>query len=324
METDWIIHTKLYDNLKKEKSLDIAKLNNIIDKLIEQSFDNDLNELIMNEKIEILLEKPKICKFFEIIEFNEQKIKSIRNKFIAIKKERREFYFSDLYKSKNGELYDFYKNMKYDFIKKECSSCDRNLQHSCVDAAVFGHLGCLIYMHKNRYSWDENTCLNAAINGHLECLKYMHENGCRWDKTTCSGAAQYGHLECLKYAHENGCPWNKQTCISATGSYSSTCYTKKGRLECLKYAHENGCHWDKDVCSNAAQYGELECLKYAHENGCHWNENTCSNAAKYGHLECLKYAHENNCPWNANVCRLAAQNGHLECLKYARDNRCPE
>ncbi|ATZ81176.1 hypothetical protein BMW23_1133 [Bodo saltans virus] len=53
MLTDWIIHTKLYDNLKIEKSLDNAKLNNIIEKVIEFPFSDKLNDLIINEKIEI-------------------------------------------------------------------------------------------------------------------------------------------------------------------------------------------------------------------------------------------------------------------------------
>ncbi|ATZ81267.1 hypothetical protein BMW23_1224 [Bodo saltans virus] len=59
MLTDWIIYTKLYDNLKKEKSLDNAKLNNIIEKVINFPFKDCLNDLIIDEKIEILFENPK-------------------------------------------------------------------------------------------------------------------------------------------------------------------------------------------------------------------------------------------------------------------------
>ncbi|ATZ81210.1 hypothetical protein BMW23_1167 [Bodo saltans virus] len=88
MLTDWIIYTKLYDNLKIEKSLDNAKLNNIIEKVMNFPFKDCLNDLIIDEKIEILFENPKICIIFESIEFNEEKIVSICNKFInlAIKK----------------------------------------------------------------------------------------------------------------------------------------------------------------------------------------------------------------------------------------------
>ncbi|ATZ80151.1 ankyrin repeat domain-containing protein [Bodo saltans virus] len=310
METDWIIHTQLYDNLKKEKTLDVEKLNDIINKLIERPFSNDLNELIMNDNVEILFRDPKICEFFELVEFNDEKIKRLFNKFIdfAIKKTRNKFTFCDSYKNENGELYNFYKNMSLKTCFNNHDKCD-----GCY-AAINGHLECLKYAHENGCPWDSNTCLQAAGNGHLECLKYAHENGCPWNMLTCEYAAKYGHLECLKYLHENGCPWNILTCAYAA---------QNGHLECLKYAHENGCPWNEYTCLNAAGNGHLECFKYAHENGCHWNEYTCLNAARNGHLECLKYAYENGCPWDKYTCSRAAGNGHLECFKYAHENGCP-
>ena len=54
-----------------------------------------------------------------------------------------------------------------------------------------------------RHSFDEYACNNAAKYGHLEVLKYLHENGC-----PCTEAARNGKLNCLKYLHENGCPWS--------------------------------------------------------------------------------------------------------------------
>ncbi|ATZ80155.1 ankyrin repeat domain-containing protein [Bodo saltans virus] len=310
METDWIIHTQLYDNLKKEKKLDVEKLNNIINKLIDCPFSNDLNKLIMNDNVEILFRNPKICEFFELVEFNDEKIKNISDKFadFAIKKTENQFVFDDFYKNDNGELHNFYKNMllKACFDKNDkCKNCD--------DAAQNGHLECLKYAHENGCSWDLFTSSVAARNGHLECLKYAHENGCSWNLFTCENAAQNGHLECLKYAHENDCPWDEWTCAYAA---------KNGQFKCLKYLHENGCPWDERTCYYAAENGHLECLKYAHENGCPWDEDTCSSAAQNGQLECLKYAHENGCPWNMQTCAKAAQNGHLECLKYAHKNGC--
>ncbi|ATZ81203.1 ankyrin repeat domain-containing protein [Bodo saltans virus] len=226
MLTDWIIHTKLYDNLKKEKSLDNVKLNNIIEKVIEFPFKDCLNDLIIDEKIEILFENPKICIIFESIEFNEKKIVSIRNKFINLAI-RNKFEFDDSYKNDNGKLYDFYKHMLSISCLKTKYKCK-----DCIDATENGHLECLKYAHENGCIWDEWTCACAARKGHLECLKYAHENGCPWDVMTCASAAQKGHLECLKYAHENGCPWNSYTCFRAA---------LNGNLECLKYAHENGC-----------------------------------------------------------------------------------
>ena len=227
MLTDWIIHTKLYDNLKKEKSLDNAKLNNIIEKVINFPFNCCLNDLIIDEKIEILFENPKVCMIFESIEFNEDKIASIRDKFIdfAIKKD---FEFSDSYKNENGEMYNFYENMRKITCFERKYKCK-----NCEIAARDGHLGCLKYLHENGCYWDFLTCASAAANGHLKCLKYAHENGCLWFCATTLSAASNGHLECLRYAHENGCPWNLDACLVAAEKY--------GQLECLKYARENGC-----------------------------------------------------------------------------------
>ncbi|ATZ80098.1 ankyrin repeat domain-containing protein [Bodo saltans virus] len=223
MLTDWIIHTKLYDNLKKEKSLDNAKLNNIIEKVINFPFNGCLNDLIIDEKIEILFENPKVCMIFESIEFNEDKIASIRDKFINLAI-RNKFEFDDSYKNENGELYDFYENM----LKITCFGKCKD----CTNAAFKGHLECLKYAHENGCSLDFLTCASAAANGHLKCLKYAHENGCLWFCGTTLSAASNGHLECLRYAHENGCPWSNSL-------YS---FAKKyGQLECLKYARENGC-----------------------------------------------------------------------------------
>ncbi|ATZ80083.1 ankyrin repeat/DNA polymerase domain-containing protein [Bodo saltans virus] len=278
MLTDWIIYTKLYDNLKKDKSLDNKKLNNIIEKVIEFSFKDCLNDLIIDEKIEILFENPKICIIFESIELNEDKIASIRNKFINLAI-RNKFEFDDSYKNENGELYDFYENM----LKITCFGKCKD----CANAASKGHLECLKYLHENGCPLNWTTCAYAAKNGYLECLKYAHENGCPWGLCTCLYAAVNGHLECLKYLHENRCPWDSDTCSRAA---------LNGHLECLKYARENGCPWDEYTCSNAALRGQLECLKYAHENGCPWDEYTCLYAAENGHLECLKYARENGCP----------------------------
>ena len=186
MLTDWIIYTKLYDNLKKDKSLDNEKLNNIIEKVIKFPFKDCLNDLIIDEKIEILFENPKICIVFESIELNENKIASIRDKFINFAM-RNNFEFNDSYKNENDKLYDFYENM----LKISCFGTKDKCE-DCDIAAIKGHLGCLKYLHEN---------------GHLECLKYLHENGCTWNKDMCCiEAEKNGHLECLQYVRENGCP----------------------------------------------------------------------------------------------------------------------
>ena len=217
-------------------------------------------------------------------------------------------------------------------------------EETCLCAAENGHLGCLIYAHKNGCYWIvEFICIAAAHYGHLECLKYAHKNGCkRYTENICRIAALYGHLDCLKYAHENGFPWDILTYNSAVVNGDLECLkyvhengcrwliedpcriaAQFGHLDCLKYVYENGCTWDKFTSSYTVTYGHLDCLKYAHENGCPWDVWTCRSAAEYGYLECLKYAHENGCPWDENTCHVAARKGHLDCLKYAHENGCP-
>ena len=54
--------------------------------------------------------------------------------------------------------------------------------------------------------WNSYTCNDAAAYGHLPALKYLHENGCPWDSSTCSSAAGNKHWDCLQYAVDNKCP----------------------------------------------------------------------------------------------------------------------
>ena len=161
------------------------------------------------------------------------------------------------------KLKDLYENTNYDLYKFFIDFIEKKIDDPLNLSVEKGFLDLLIYFHKIKYIWNENTCELAAENGKLECLKYLHENGCNWDSYTCKLAAKNGHLECLKYAHENGCDWGIDTCYSAA---------ENGHLKCLKYAHENGCHWDEYTCKYAAENGYLECLMYAHKNGCDWNE----------------------------------------------------
>jgi len=188
---------------------------------------------------------------------------------------------------------------------------------SCTadNAARYGHIECLIYLHENGCPWSGNTCTQAAKYGNLECLKYAHENGCVWySDGMCLCAAENGQADCLKYCHENGCPWSIAVCNTAA---------KKGHLECLKYCHENGCPWSESTCESASETGQLECLKYARENGCPGHEKTCMTAAKNGRLECLTYLHENGSLWDGQTCLVASEKGNISCLKYALDNGCP-
>lgn len=82
-----------------------------------------------------------------------------------------------------------------------CDKCD-----SCSAAALNGHLECLVCLHEQGYSWDEQCTLNAATNGHLECLRYAHRNGCVWTEECIDAAEEDG--DCYMYLLLNGCPYS--------------------------------------------------------------------------------------------------------------------
>jgi hypothetical protein len=99
-------------------------------------------------------------------------------------------------------------------------------------AAINGRLAILKYLHEELHSeWHDFGTSNAALAGHLDCLIYAHEHGCPWGQLTCLWAAKQGHLECLRYAHENGAQWDEAVCSAALAN---------GHLHCVQYAHENG------------------------------------------------------------------------------------
>ncbi|ATZ80104.1 hypothetical protein BMW23_0042 [Bodo saltans virus] len=64
--------------------------------------------MIVDEKIKILFDNQKMAKIFEMIEFDENKVKSIYDKFIDFMIKKRKIYS---YKNENDEPYDFYKIM---------------------------------------------------------------------------------------------------------------------------------------------------------------------------------------------------------------------
>ena len=63
--------------------------------------------------------------------------------------------------------------------------------------------------------WNEFTCRNAAKFGHLELLKWLHEQGCPWDCLTFSNAAGFGNIEMLEWLYQMKCPWDSTACSQA-------------------------------------------------------------------------------------------------------------
>lgn len=98
------------------------------------------------------------------------------------------------------------------------------------EAALHGHLECLMHAHKQKHAFCRETTGWAAIQGHLQCLKYLHFIGVAWSPSTCEDAVLNGKVACLKFAHENGAPMN---------SYVATLATLHSQKKCLEYIFEN-------------------------------------------------------------------------------------
>ena len=180
----------------------------------------------------------------------------------------------------------------YICIRMACEDCKEDLDNICRKAAEKGHLQCLIWAHKNEYSWDEDTCACAAQNGHLDCLIWARHNGCSASHAT------------------EGCPWNEDTC-----GYAAT-----KSLKCLMWARKNGCPWDEGTCAWAADKGHLDCLMWARRNGCPWDWRICTYATISRHLEILIWARKNGCPWDKRACTWATQNGKKDIHKWIHTN----
>eukprot|EP01032_Pedospumella_encystans_P013564 gene13564-15609_t len=166
---------------------------------------------------------------------------------------------------------------------------------SFEEALRNGSSACLDFLCSlGRYSMSDEdalTCLEAARFGSLDCLRYLHEEaGCVWDARTCVAAARGDALECLKYAREHGCEWNLATSVAAA---------EAGALRCLQYAVEQGCDVSSRTVTAAATAPTAACLKYLHERRYPWTL-AVSRAAVVSH-PCLRYCVQNNCPISAVI-----------------------
>jgi hypothetical protein len=116
----------------------------------------------------------------------------------------------------------------------------------CTLAARYGRLATLQWLVENEqaarpvsFLLMTAVCKEAAKFGRLDCLRYLHgERGWSWSITTCRAAAEHNQLECLMYAHENKCPWDREVIRLAT---------LHGSLDCLQYARRHGCPELEDV-----------------------------------------------------------------------------
>ena len=116
--------------------------------------------------------------------------------------------------------------------------------HLMQNAAKRGNIKLMKKLLDDGYTWEpnsengdvnEDTCCNAALNGHLKCLVFARTNGCPWDATTCHSAVFGGHLRCLQYALKNNCPYNNWKCELRNGDGFIDVRDFCENKACLKY-----------------------------------------------------------------------------------------
>jgi hypothetical protein len=162
------------------------------------------------------------------------------------------------------------------------------------------------------FPWIADTCRNAAKFGHLKLLKWLHEQRCHWGYDTFEYAAHFGDFEILEWLYQNKCERNGRECYRAAVS---------GNMDVLKWLRERHFNWDVTAFSAAVSAGNFDMVKWMHEQKCPWRKYiVLSEAAGAGNLAMVKWLHdEQGCPWNAGTYYSAARNGHLDILKWLHE-----
>lgn len=117
-------------------------------------------------------------------------------------------------------------------------------------------------LDKKPVTKDSTFIEEAARYGCLDILKYLHERGSNLTEECSENAASNGHMDCLRYCHENGCPFSEDSWYMAA---------KGGYLDCLRFLCEIGISSDQltfSCMSAAAEGGHLECLRYHYDIEC--------------------------------------------------------
>ena len=144
---------------------------------------------------------------------------------------------------------------------REEKECEWN-EWTIKAAASQGNLEMVKYCVANACPIDADACANAALYGHLECLKYLHEEAkAPWDSWTASWAAENGHLHILEYLVERKYDkYDVDACWYAA---------MKGHSDCLKYLHETAkAPWSSEAVRVAHEYEHTECVQYCLDNNC--------------------------------------------------------
>ena len=118
---------------------------------------------------------------------------------------------------------------------REVKHCEWNAM-TIAAAALKGNLEMLKYCFSNGCPCDvEESCVQAALGGHLDCLRFLFDKVKPSRKTEKEAAIQAtcgGHLDILKYFVEERKISDavKLDCVLSTAKY--------GQLDCLKYLVE--------------------------------------------------------------------------------------
>ena len=192
-----------------------------------------------------------------------------------------------------------------------------------TNAAAFGHLELLKYLHTIERVNTYALCKEAAKSGNLELMKWLREQNCFWDYHTYLAAAKYGHLHIIEYALENGClidcPNNNCTWGITFHEQITNIAARKGYINILQYAVENKWGWDLYINTYAAEKGQIDALKWLHKNVQKCNHYTYVKAASAGKISILEWLEEEVMTYDRNntlPLEEAASTGQLETVKW--------
>lgn len=185
-----------------------------------------------------------------------------------------------------------------------------------LDAAAYGYIYFLRYLHNTCVEMSDRVCATAAMNGHFECLKFLHSNGCSLDYAR-NEAMKYGHFECMRYAYENGDEINLP--------HSMILALKSGNLDSVKFVIENKIEYNKQVVETtvAAENENIELLEFLLELGYKTDRNSMTACIKAG-LEFMKLLFKyDKTLYEMLHSTACGYKGSVEKIKFLVDNKYP-
>ncbi|EQC33890.1 hypothetical protein SDRG_08571 [Saprolegnia diclina VS20] len=180
------------------------------------------------------------------------------------------------------------------------------------DAATYGHLDVVVFLHVNRTEGCTVFALDgAAANGHLDVVRFLHSNrreGCT--VKAMDEAAANGHLEVVQFLHFNrteGCTYK-----ALDGAIT------KGHLDVVRFLIEQCIVAASfNSLSNAAANGHLAIVEYLHTlNSAGCLVAAIDNAALYGHFSVVKYLVAHCTEGSSGAVDCALDFGHLRVAEY--------